>query len=304
VQRVFGKGRKDVKEREVKDLLRVLDRLLGERREWNLETNRSLFDVLGPLHKSRRRTVDHERVYLLLASYCLRPGVGHALDPGRVGLVAPLLGEGLAFPESERNWQQLFIAWRRLAAGLDEKTQTKLRDQIDPFLAPASAKLNKPKSFRPLSLLDGLEAASWLERVPVKRRAQLVEWILERTWTDREPRLWAALGRLGTRVPLYASAHHVLPARSAEELIDHLLRERWNELPTATFAATLIARRTGDRARDVNDATRAEVVRRLTAESARPEWIEYVREVVPPERTDQAALFGEELPVGLTLRPE
>jgi hypothetical protein len=29
-----------------------------------------------------------------------------------------------------------------------------------------------------------------------------------------------------------------------------------------------------------------------------------VREVVSPERTDQAALFGEELPVGLTLRPE
>src|SRR5690606_17128102 len=49
IQRVFGKGRKDVKEREVKDLLRQLERLLGERPTWSLEVNRCLFDVLGPL---------------------------------------------------------------------------------------------------------------------------------------------------------------------------------------------------------------------------------------------------------------
>jgi molecular chaperone DnaK (HSP70) len=302
VQRVFGKGRKDVKEREAKDLLRTLERLLGERREWTLETNRALYDVIGPLHKSRRRSADHERMFFLLASYCLRPGVGHALDPGRVALIASTLAEGLAFPEQERTWQQLFIAWRRLAAGLDEALQTRLRDQIDPFLAPASAKLTKPKSFRPMSLLDALEAASWLERVPVKRRAQLAEWVLERTWTDREPRLWAALGRLGTRVPLYASAHHVLPARHAEELLDHLMREPWDELRTAPLAATLLARRTDDRSRDVNAGLRSEVAKRLEREGARADWVECVREVVPPENTDQAVLFGEELPVGLVLR--
>ena len=301
IQRVFGKGRKDVKEREVKDLLRTLERLLGERRAWNLEVNRSLFDVIGPLHKSRRRSPDHERVFWLLASYTLRPGMGHPLDPGRVALLADLLTEGLAFPQHERTWQQLFIAWRRLAPGLSERHQTRLRDQIDPFLAPASAKLPKPKGFRPLSLLDALEAASWLERVDVRRRGQLCDWILERTWTDRDPRLWAALGRLGTRVPLYASAHHVLPARHAEELLDHLLREPWDEIHTAPWAATLLARRTDDRARDVPSALRAEVARRLEAEGAPAEWVRSVAELVPPEQRDQTAVFGEELPVGLTL---
>ncbi len=301
IQRVFGKGRKDVKEREVKDLLRTLDRLLGERRAWNLEVNRSLFDVIGPLHKARRRSPDHERVFWLLASYTLRPGIGHPLDPGRVALLADLLTEGLAFPQHERIWQQLFIAWRRLAPGLSERHQTRLRDQIDPFLAPASAKLPKPKGFKPLSLLDALEAASWLERVDVRRRGQLCDWILERTWTDRDPRLWAALGRLGTRVPLYASAHHVLPARHAEELLDHLLREPWDEIHTARLAAALLARRTDDRARDVPSALRAEVARRLEQEGAPAEWIRSVVELVPPEQRDQTAVFGEELPVGLTL---
>src|SRR5690606_12210077 len=160
--RVFGKGRKDVKDREVKDLVRNLERLLGERRSWSLEVNRALFDVLGPLFKSRRRSPDHERVFWMLASYFLRPGMGHPLDPGRVALLADPLGEGLAFPQHERTWQQLFIAWRRLAPGLGEAHQGRLRDQIDPFLAPPSAKLLKPKGFKPLPLLDALEAASWL----------------------------------------------------------------------------------------------------------------------------------------------
>ena len=88
----------------------------------------------------------------------------------------------------------------------------------DPFLAPASAKLPKPKGFRPLSLLDALEAASWLERVDVRRRGQLCDWILERTWTDRDPRLWAALGRLGTRVPVF------MPMRVTQELCDMLAK--------------------------------------------------------------------------------
>lgn len=301
VQRVFGKGRKDIKEREVKDLRSTLERLLGERRSWNLELNRSLFDVMGPLHASRRRSADHERVFWMLASYTLRPGMGHPLDPGRVGLLAGALGEGLAFPTSERGWQQLFIAWRRLAPGLDAKQQTLLRDRIDPFLAPASARLKVPKGFKPLSLLDALEAASWLERVAEPRRLALVEWILERTWTDREPRLWAALGRLGTRVPLYASAHHVLPPARAEELLDHLLREPWQEIHTAKLAATLLARRTDDRARDISPSLRARVARRLEDEDAPAFWVESVRELVPPEQRDEVAVFGEELPVGLTL---
>ena len=56
IQRVFGKGRSDVKPRETKDLMRELERLLGERRGWTAELNRQLFDVIGPKHKARRRS--------------------------------------------------------------------------------------------------------------------------------------------------------------------------------------------------------------------------------------------------------
>src|SRR5690606_27339178 len=118
--------------------------------------------------------------------------------------------------DEARGWQQLWIAWRRVAGGLGEKTQLQLRDLIDPFLAPGELGLKKPKGFRPKAREEMLAVASVLERLPVERRVELGRWILEETWTNRDPRLWAALGRIGARVPAYASVHHVLPPAAVE----------------------------------------------------------------------------------------
>ena len=118
--------------------------------------------------------------------------------------------------QQARSWQQFWIALRRIAPGLSEDVQVLLRSLTDPWLAPAELKLKKPKQFRPLALEEQLELASWLERVPVEFRIELGRWLLERTWTSRDPRLWAALGRIGARVPAYASAHHVLPPSIVE----------------------------------------------------------------------------------------
>lgn len=301
VARVFGKSRPDVKARETRDLVRELERLLGERRTWTLETNRALFDCVAADPAARRRSEDHERVFWMLTGYCLRPGFGHPRDPARVGLLAELFDGGVTHFQQTRVFQQFWIAWRRIAAGLPEPAQTHFRDALDPFLAPAERKLKKPKQLRPLAPEELLELASWLERVPVPRRAELGRWILDKTWTSKDPRLWAALGRLGSRIPAYASAHYVLPPLVVESWLDHLLRERWEQLPTATRVAYDIARVTNDRARDVSDAMRTEVARRLDRASAPPEWSRAVREFVPSDAAERADRFGEDLPVGLRL---
>jgi hypothetical protein len=301
IQRVFGKGRSDVKPRETKDLMRELERLLGERRGWTAELNRQLFDVIGPKHKARRRSADHERVYWMLSGYCLRPGYGHALDPQRIAMLAPLFAEGLSFGEETRSWQQFFIAWRRLAGGLKEDTQTAIRDILDPFLAPRDQNLKRPKGFKPQPVFELCELASCLERLPSERRAALGRWLLERTWTDRDPRLWAAIGRVGARVPAYASVHHAVSARVVEGFVDHLLREKWQEVPTAARTAVQLARVTGDRARDVSEPVRKDIARQLELVGAPAEWKRAVLELVPIEEAERAEFFGEELPVGLRL---
>jgi molecular chaperone DnaK (HSP70) len=299
--RAFGKPTTDSPGREAKDLVRELERVLGERASWTTDLARALFDVLVSGRASRRRSADHERVFFLLAGYCVRPGFGDPLDPSRIKELAPLFAERLAFPDQVRGWQQFWIAWRRAAGGLDERAQVAIRDAVDPFIAPSDAGKKKSKKLKPEALEDMLEMASSLERIAAPRRAELGAWILERTWTDRDPRLWAALGRIGARVPAYASVHHVIAPNVAERWLDHLLREKWDTLATASAAAVQLARVTGDRARDVSDDMRHAVEKRLVAAGARQEWIRAVREHVAVDDAERAAFFGEALPVGLTL---
>jgi hypothetical protein len=146
-----------------------------------------------------------------------------------------------------------------------------------------------------------LEAAASLERLPAARRAELGGWILERTWTDRDPRLWAALGRVGARVPAYASVDHVVASTTVERWLDHLLREKWEQVPTAADAAVRLARVTGDRARDLPERVRKEVAKRLGARNAPEAQVRAVTEWVPVEDAERAAFWGESLPVGLRL---
>jgi molecular chaperone DnaK (HSP70) len=298
---VFGKGRTDVAPRVVKDLVRELERVLGERATWDTELSRAIFDEIIQGRGARRRSPDHERAFWMLAGYTLRPGFGHPRDESRVEALAPLFPEMLAHQGEARGWQQFWIAWRRTAGGLDERWQTSIRDEVDPFLAPTEKRLKKRKGIRPLTLDAMLDMASALERVAPSRRAELGSWVLERTWTDRDHRLFSAIGRLGARVPIYASVHHVVPHAIVERWLDHLLREKWDELPAAAEAAVSLARMTGDRARDVGAPIRAEVEKKLVRLGAMEEWLRAVREVVAVEEADRAQFFGESLPVGLRL---
>jgi molecular chaperone DnaK (HSP70) len=300
IERVFGKGRKDVDARESKDLFRDFERLFGERSSWSGELNRTLFDALATKHAARRRSPDHERMFWMLAGYCLRPGFGHPKDPERILLLAPLFEQGLAFPAEMRGWRAYFTAWRRIAAGLGEELQLGMRALFDPLFAPPELKLKAPKGFRPLAPDELLELASWLERVPAPERAKLGHWLIERTWTQRDPRLWTAIGRIGARIPAYASAHYVVPPSTAERWLDHLLREKWREVATAAPAAVLLARQTGDRTRDISERVRDEVVRALEAVGARADAVQCVRELVPVADLERAEWF-EDLPAGLKL---
>ena len=300
IDRVFGK-KNEADPREVKDVLRDLEKILGDRVTWTMEVTRALADRLLVNTGSRRRTAAHERAYWLLLGYCLRPGFGDPGDPGRIERAWPLFEGRLAFPDEPRGWQQFFIAWRRMSGGLAEAMQTTIRDAFDPIIAPAEAKLKKPKRVpeAPDELLATLAA---LERVPVARRTQLGEWIHEKTWGSDDPRLWGAIGRVGARVPVYASIHHVVPAKIAETWLDRLLKQKWESVATAPHAAVQLARVTGDRARDVPEKLRTEVGKRLAAVNAKEAWIRAVKELVDMGEDERVAILGEGLPIGLRLK--
>jgi molecular chaperone DnaK (HSP70) len=297
--KVFGK-KGEASPRETKDVVRDLEKVLGDRLTWTMETCRALADKLLANTGARRRSPAHERIFWMLVGFCVRPGFGDPSDPSRVERAWPLFEGRLGFPNEAHNWQQFFIAWRRMAGGLSEAMQLAVRDAMDPVIAPKEAGLKPPKRI-PEHTDELLMMLAALERLPPARRATLGEWIVEKTWTAGDSRLWTAIGRVGARVPLYASVHHVVPTRNVEAWLERLLRLDWSKVPTAPHASVQLARVTGDRARDVSDRLRAEVAKKLGTVSAKPEWIQAVRELVEISDQERAAIMGEGLPIGLRL---
>lgn len=299
VDAAFGKkGASDAK--LARDVPAGLERALGERATWSLETCRAVADALLANPGGRRRTPEHERTYWALLGFALRPGFGDPGDAERARVVATTIDARLAFPDEARGWQQLFVALRRVAAGFDEGTQTKLRDAFDGWVAPRSAGKKAPKR-APEARAELWQLLAALERVPPRERHALGEWLFEAELGKLDAGQWAVVGRIGARVPLHASAHHVVPADDVAPWIERLLRERWEGLSTAPHAATQLARVTGDRARDVGPALRAKVVARLEQAKAKPAWIACVRELVAEDAGARAEAFGESLPAGLRL---
>jgi len=69
----------------------------------------------------------------------------------------------------------------------------------------------------------------------------------------------------------------------------------------AAFAATMLARRSGDRTRDIDAALATETAKRLRAHGAPAAWATMVEEVAELGQDSVARLLGESLPPGLSL---
>ena len=64
-------------------------------------------------------------------------------------------------------------------------------------------------------------------------------------------------------------------------------------------AIVLIARRTDDRSRDIDDGIREQAISRLMSLGIDDETIQLLLKYVPPEQSDAVHSFGESLPPGL-----
>jgi len=210
-------------------------------------------------------------------------------------------------PQVNSEWWTL---WRRVAGGLDEAAQARLLEDFAFNLRGAEAGLHE----RPPRLVKGgwddmLRLGAALERVPAEHKAEVGDWLVGRLRAagtaarSRPQDAWTfwALGRLGARVPLYGSVHGVVPADTAQAWLDALLALDWKQADGAAAAAANLARRSGDRARDLAPDVCERVIARLQAQGAPAGWIARIREYVPLDEAGQQSAFGDALPPGLTL---
>lgn len=308
LERYLGKGGQAPTPKEFKMALRTFEEKLGPREAWDLPLLRGLWDALQPRAAHRRRSAAHERLYFQLAGYCLRPGFGEALDGWRCEQSLKLLDAGLAHGADIAGWNEYWIHWRRIAGGLDDAGQRRLWELLKPHLArrvpPHPPKhLPRPKGVAFEGLEEMVRTAAALEDIEASEKMLLGDWLVERV---REapggagPWAWA-LGRLGARRPLHGSLHRVVPVERVSAWIELLLERGLDRVEGAPFAISQLARLTGDRGRDIDDALRTRVREALGSMQASERLQRLVTEAVELDETEEARALGDALPIGLHL---
>jgi len=306
IDRIFGSRAQQVDAKEVRQLRSQLEHLLGSRERWATPLLRRLFDALMERAKGRRRSAEHERTWMNLAGYCLRPGFGHTLDEWRIEQLWAIFETGVQNHKDNQVCAEWWTLWRRVSGGLPPAAQLRLLDDFA-FNLQADA---SERGRRPVTLVNGseedmLRLGASLERIPSAYKAEIGNWMVgelpkAKTLATQTRYLWA-LGRVGARRPFHGSAHDVAPVETVEQWLQAVMLLDWRKVEPAGFAAAHLARMTGDRSRDINESLRAEIVRRLQAAGAPPSWPAMVREVVQLDQASEQRMLGEALPPGLKL---
>jgi hypothetical protein len=311
IERVFGARDRAVDAKAVKQLRNQLEALLGPREAWGLALLRPLFDELLRRARGRRRSADHERLWLSLAGWCLRPGFGDPLDGWRTEQLWPLFEPGVQHGRDAQVCAEWWTLWRRVAGGLPEDAQLRLLQDVafnlrGHELGPDALQHRSPTLVKGQPD-DMVRLGAALERIAPEHKAEFGDWLVAQLGQQRVKAaadtghvLWA-IGRLGARVPFHGSAHGVVPADTAEAWLAAVLALDWKRTEGAAAAAANLARVSGDRARDLPPQRRAEVAARLQAAQAPPAWVQRVHEVVALDEAGQRSVFGESLPLGLKL---
>lgn len=306
IQAVFASAATGGKEVTPQVLTRQLEQVLGTNKEgWPLSAIRRLWDVLWAQEKGRERGPEHEARWLNLSGFCLRPGFGHATDEWRVQQLWKLYPRGPLHGNAIQCRAEWWNLWKRVAGGLSRQQQTVLYNDIGPWLLPKlKARIKSGRSkVGPQEIREMWQVMGSCERLSAETKAdlgeELVRVVEKGKASDQE--IWA-LSRLGARALLYGPANCVVRRETAAAWVERLLRSEWRKPEAIAFALAQIARYTGDRTRDLDEAVRRRVAERVAPLSSGQRWATQVLEVVVLEKKEQARLFDEALPAGLQIR--
>ena len=303
ITRIYSGNKKSADSKEVKTLAKDLEKKLGKRDEWDFATLRHLFDAFAQGRKRRRRSEQHEKNWLRLAGFSLRPGFGDATDSWRIEQVWGLYQQNIQF-KNHQGWTDWWVFWRRIAGGLNQEQQETILADIAKYLHPGAMKNpQSAKAAQEMGYESMVRLAASLEHLEVEDKVLLSSWFLNKALNSNqfEQAHWWALGRLASRTPLYGSQHNVIPREQAEQWLPKLLDKNWQKEPMIAFAAVMICRKTGDRLFDISDEFRVQVLEKLKQSKVSPSWITLVKEVSELSESESKRVFGDALPSGLTL---
>ncbi|WP_154204609.1 Hsp70 family protein [Vibrio alginolyticus] len=303
IARLYSGNKKSAESKEIKTLAKDLEKKLGKRDEWDFTTLRQLFDTFAQGRKRRRRSEQHEKNWLRLAGFALRPGFGDPTDSWRIEQVWGLYQQNIQF-KNHQGWTDWWVFWRRIAGGLSQEQQETILADIAKYLHPGAMKNpQSAKAAQDMGYESMVRLSASLEHLEVEDKVLLATWFLSKAINHNqfEQAHWWAMGRLASRTPLYGSQHNVVPREQAEQWLPKLLEQNWQKEPMIAFAAVMICRKTGDRLFDISDDYREQVLAKLKQSKVPESWVSLVEEVKELSESESKRIFGDALPSGLTL---
>ena len=300
VARAFGPAGKTARPDQ---LMKQLEEATDQGRwEWPPSLLRALWQALMDHQTGRGFSIAHEARWLNLLGFSLRPGFGFAVDDWRMARTWQLSHRGLVHTRNEMCRGEWWVLWRRIAGGLTAGQQRAL---AQPVLAQLKGAAGGKLRRRPHEAAEIERLLAALEWLPPAVKAQLGDEALttiERHGTKAASGAhhWA-LARLGARVPAYGPPNAVVEAEIVESWLRRLMTIDTGR-SELRFAVMQMARRTGDRFRDISSQSRQQVVEWLEAARASAHYLELVRQGGELETGEERLVFGDSLPSGLTIR--
>lgn len=290
----------------MKQLGTVLD---GSRENWPPSLLRTLWAALLEHSEGRKRSAEHEARWLNLLGFSLRPGYGLAMDDWRVNESWKQLQGKPRFDEVICR-QEWWIMWRRIAGGLSAGQQQQL---ISPLLGQLRLRHKQVMTGKgapgdlptqPAELSEIIRLIGSLEALPLVMKEELGELLLDvfpkgAMSSVRLTLAWA-IGRIGSRTPLYGPLNRVISSDRVTQWLSRFLAFDLGD-PLSLLAVLQLARKTDDRYRDVSEATRQQAVAWLKLKGAPEHSLELVRNGGQLSVEEQGLIFGEALPKGLRM---
>ncbi|MBU2318452.1 MAG: hsp70 family protein [Gammaproteobacteria bacterium] len=285
----------------VKSLKQDLDQLLGNRDDWNLTTSRRLVDKLLSLKSGRTKSAQHERQWLQLMGYCLRPGFGAADDLARVQQVVNATKAGAQF-DTAPVWGQYWTLYRRIAGGLSTEQQTHLFKQFSQYYSPTGQRSrDKMKALTTKSSDDLIRLVGALEGLSNEDKVTTIDWLLKRLQKTSEPdTAWWTIGRIASRHLLSSKQEQRIAEEKLFPILEVTLKEDWKKRKQAGLAAVLMSQVSVGES-DKLSALRKKVANKLNKDKCPAQWLERLESQIEINSDELNALVGESLPIGLRL---
>lgn len=270
-----------------------------ERQEWPAALLRELFDTLIEGVDAKMRAKEKARFWNTLG-FLMRPGIGYPLDQERIAKIWKIiLQEGLENFSEERELQ-MWIALRRIAAGLSKGQQIFCKTPLFKRLFGSNPSRIEPKGRSEQYLMEELiRTLGSLELIEIKDKVKLGNALLEciEKGNAKKGYLWS-LGRLGTRVPVFATAGSLISKDVIEKWLERLLALASQDSREWKLLLMQLARYTPLPHLQVSDSLREVVKNSLSDFEDLKRTLDETDHI---ETEMQEELIGDSIPIGVAL---